>query len=606
MKNGAQYLGKETCAFSVWAPKVKNLTLRILSHPERTVSLKKDRDGYWGAVVPECPPGTKYFYFSSKFSGRPDPSSFSQPTGVHGPSEIVDHQSFSWSDKEWEGIKLNEMIIYELHVGTFTKEGSFSAAIAKLDDLKELGVTAIEIMPVAQFPGERNWGYDGAYPFAVQNSYGGVDGLKSFVNACHLKGIAVVLDVVYNHIGPEGNYFDLFGPYFVRKYKTPWGRAMNFDQAKSEGVREFFIENALYWFREFRVDALRLDAIDAIIDMSAHPFLKELCQRVQEFSKSKERELYLIAESDLNDVKVINPKSQGGYGFHCQWCDDFHHALHALLTKETNGYYNDYGTCEHFKKALTSSFVYSGEYSQFRGHHYGNSAAGNSLEQFIVYTQNHDQIGNRLKGERLSRLVSFEALKLAAGVTILSPYIPMLFMGEEYGEDKPFYYFVDHSDENIIRSVRRGRKREYRLFSWGGKPRDPQDSNTFLASKLCWEKKGAGKNKTLFNFYKDLIKIRKTNNVFKCNDRGGINVQSPQDRFFIFRKTCRNDKVLILINFSNENAITFEHVSNETWHKAIDSADELFNGPGSLLPDKIKRTKELVVRPMSIAMYELD
>jgi maltooligosyltrehalose trehalohydrolase len=447
---GAKLDKTHNCTFTVWAPARRRVELKLTPHPldgkvgagqEGLIEMElpgesaeaKETAGYWQLTVPDIQPGTRYFFQLDGSVTRPDPASNFQPEGVHGPSEVIDHGQFQWKDEKWKGIGLKDMIIYELHVGTFTPEGTFSAAIGRLSDLKELGINAVEIMPVAQFPGDRNWGYDGVYPYAVQNSYGGPDKLKELVNASHRAGLAVVLDVVYNHLGPEGNYLRDFGPYFTDKYQTPWGQAINFDGPYSDPVREFFIENALYWFRDYHIDALRLDALHAVFDMSAKHFLRELSERVAEFSKENGRRFYLVAESDLNDVRLIKPRSRGGYGLDAQWSDDFHHSLHALLTGEKKGYYQDFGSVRNLAKVFREGFVYTGQYSEHRKRRHGSKPKHRKARQFVVCIQNHDQVGNRMYGKRLSQLVGFESLKLAAGTVILSPYIPHLFMGEEYG-----------------------------------------------------------------------------------------------------------------------------------------------------------------------------
>ncbi|MBD3290350.1 malto-oligosyltrehalose trehalohydrolase, partial [candidate division KSB1 bacterium] len=468
MRIGAHYNDNKTCEFTVWAPLPEKVELKLKKTTERTIRMSRDRRGYWHATVKDISVHTNYTYLLNGETERPDPASFWQPHGVHQASQVVNHKKFRWTDKEWSGISLKEMIIYELHVGTFTEKGTFKEIIPRLKRLLELGVNTIEIMPVAQFPGERNWGYDGVYPFAVQNSYGDPDSLKKLVNECHKLGLAVVLDVVYNHLGPEGNYLRDFGPYFTDKYKTPWGEAVNFDDEFSDEVRNYFIENALYWFDNYHIDALRLDAIHAIFDMSAKKFLQELAERVQQFSHDNLRKHYLIAESDLNNSTVISPREMGGYGLDAQWADDFHHSVHTLLTGEEAGYYQDFGETGHLIKALENAVVYTGQYSEYRKRSHGNSYRDQHASQFVVAIQNHDQVGNRMMGERLSHLISFEGLKLAAGVLLLSPYIPLIFMGEEYGESSPFLYFVSHGDPNLIKAVREGRKSEFKSFRWKG------------------------------------------------------------------------------------------------------------------------------------------
>ena len=494
MKIGSQYFGNGKCNFILWAPFLKEVSVRIASPVERIVTMEKDSSGYWRASCSDIYPGTNYYYRLDNAVERPDPASHFQPEGVHGHSQVIDHNVFQWEDENRRGLPLGKMIIYELHTGTFTREGTFNAVVTRLDDLSELGINAINIMPVAQFPGERNWGYDGTYPFAVHNSYGGPEGLKNLVNSCHKRNMAVILDVVYNHLGPEGNYLKDFAPYFTDKYRTPWGSAVNFDDAYSNEVRNYFIENALFWFRRYHVDALRLDAIHSIYDMSARHFLSELAEKVEDFSKEQGRKYYLTAESDLNDTRVLRSREFGGFGIDAQWNDDFHHSLHTLLTTDKTGYYRDFGKIEHFAKALREGFVYSWQYSHYRKRKHGSSSKDISANRFIVFSQNHDQVGNRITGDRLTKLVSFDSLKLTAGALLFSPYIPMLFMGEEYGEDAPFLYFTSHSDLELAAAVYEGRRKKLRAFRWTEEPPDPQNIDTFFKCKLQWEKRKDNKH----------------------------------------------------------------------------------------------------------------
>jgi maltooligosyltrehalose trehalohydrolase len=463
-------------------------------------------DGYFEIEVQDLDPDTKYLYMIDGKKECPDPASGYQPEGVHGPSAIVRHDSCQWTDQGWHGLPLDDYIIYEIHVGTFTPEGTFDSAAERIPYLKDLGITAIELMPVAQFPGTRNWGYDGAYPFAVQNSYGGPDGLKRLVDACHTNGLAVILDVVYNHLGPEGNYLSNFGQYFTDRYQTPWGTAVNLDGPYSDGVRRFFIENALHWLETYHIDALRIDAIHGIFDLSAYHFLKELKDTVRRVVT--ERHAYLICESDLNDVRVISPPSEGGYGIDAQWNDDLHHSLHTLITGEKSGYYIDFGRLEYLAKAVGEGFVYSGQYSEFRKRRHGSSTIDRPHSQFVVFIQNHDQVGNRAQGDRISDTLSLEQMKLAACMIILSPNIPLLFMGEEYGETAPFQYFVSHSNKALVEAVRKGRQDDFASFGWDSVP-DPQDEETFLRSKVDLELRNEGRHKELFIFYKEIIRLRK-------------------------------------------------------------------------------------------------
>lgn len=460
-------------------------------------------------VEAEAAAGSQYLFRRPDGCELPDPASRFQPDGVHGASVVINPADFKWTDENFAGHSLRDLIIYELHVGTFTPQGNFAAAIARLDALVELGVTAVEIMPVAQFPGARNWGYDGVYPFAAQNSYGGPVGLQEFVDAAHARGLSVILDVVYNHLGPEGNYFGAYGPFFTDRYHTPWGQAINYDGAQSDPVRELFIQNALYWLEEFHIDGLRLDAIHGIFDFSAHHFLAELKERTQQLAERSGRPLHIIAESDLNDARLLHCPQRGGYGLDAQWSDDFHHSVHTLLTGETTGYYADFGSFEDLYTVLRDGWRYSGQYSGFRKRRHGNSPAGIPPERFVVCTQNHDQVGNRAAGDRLSQLVDTESLKLAAGITLLSPFVPLLFMGEEYGETHPFQYFTSHSDKDLIAAVCNGRREEFKAFGWQGDVPDPQDDATFKRSILDPAVRDAEPHRTLWNLYKSLIAIRK-------------------------------------------------------------------------------------------------
>src|SRR6266849_8185285 len=415
---GATYGADGLCRFLVWAPFAHTLDVHLSAPRERFVPMHQEVTGYYQVLVEDVEPGSLNTYRLDGHIERPDPASRCQPQDVHGPSQVVEPR-FPWEDQQWGGLPLPAYILYELHVGTFTAAGTFAAIIPHLDALKRLGITAIELMPIAQFPGQRNWGYDGVQPFAAQYSYGGPKGLKQLVNACHQQGLAVALDVVYNHLGPEGNYLSAYAPYFTDRYRTPWGQAINFDDAGSDEVRRFFIENAFYWVETFHFDALRLDAIHGIFDFSANPFLAELKSAVGRLSQRLGRQIHLIAESDLNDSRVLLPREQGGYGLDSQWSDDFHHSVHTLLTGEKRGYYSDFGRISHLASTLMDGWCYSGQYSQFRQRRHGNSARGISSCHFVVCNQNHDQLGNRAAGERLSALVNFEALKLAAGISLL-------------------------------------------------------------------------------------------------------------------------------------------------------------------------------------------
>lgn len=582
---GATPVGKGDWEFLVWAPRAQKVEAVVVSPRERVVRLDKTEHGYHHAVIEGIEPGSLYFYRLDGKQERPDPASRYQPNGVHGPSQVLDSQAFQWDDTGWAGLLLENYIIYEVHVGTYTREGTFDAMIPHLDELKELGVTAIEIMPVAQFPGDHNWGYDGVYPFAAQSSYGGPEGLQRLVNACHQRGLAFVLDVVYNHLGPEGNYLRDFGPYFTNCYRTPWGPALNFDGPQSDEVRRFFIESALYWVAEFHVDGLRLDAIHGIVDVSAQPFLGELADTVHSLAKRLGRRVYLIAESDLNDARALRPPEFGGYGLDAQWSDDFHHALHALLTGELIGYYRDFGELKHLVKALTEGFVYSGQYSVYRQRRHGNSSRAIPAYQFVVYIQNHDQIGNRMAGDRLSQLVTFEALKLGAGVAILSPFIPLLFMGEEYKETSPFQYFTSHSDPELVKAVRRGRREQFAAFDWEGEVPDPQDESTFLRSKLDHSARRHESQGTLREFYKKLVQLRRNHPALRQLSKEHVDATSfDKEKVLVVHRWSNSAALLMVFNFSDDQAFVTVRIPRGSWRKEIDSAEERWCGRGSSLP----------------------
>ncbi len=604
MEIGAILKKDGTCFFRVWAPLRKTAALRLLSPSVRMLKMRQEAQGYWEVLAEGVDPGVRYQYELDERLLRPDPASCFQPAGVHGPSAIIDHAAFDWHDGAWKGMRPDEMILYELHIGTFTPEGTFDAAAQRLDDLQELGVNAVELMPVAQFPGERNWGYDGVYPFAVQNTYGGPDGLKRFVDACHGRGMAVVLDVVYNHLGPEGNYLWDFGPYFTDKYRTPWGSALNFDDAYCDGVRNFFIQNTLRWFGDYHMDALRLDAIHGMTDMSAVPFLRELAGAVQSFSALSGRDFYLIAESDLNDPKVVRPEVRGGFGLHAQWNDDFHHAVHTLLTGEREGYYTDFGLLDHLSTAYREGFVYSGQYSAYRRRRHGASSQDLPPEKFVVFCQNHDQVGNRMLGERLSALVPFEALKLAAGLVILSPNIPLLFMGEEYAEEAPFLYFVDHSDVGLIEAVREGRTREFSAFSWKGAPPDPASPETYHLSKLRWEQRAEGQHAALLSYYRALIGLRRDLPSFSADAEREIGIRAlPPAEVIAFSISRGSKRLAWFAHFGIEDTAISRPFPEGSWRRLIDSGEVRWGGPGTFLPERLEATTEIVLRPLSFSAF---
>jgi maltooligosyltrehalose trehalohydrolase len=556
----------------------------------------QEENGYHQALVEGAGPGSLYFFRLDREKERPDPASRFQPQGVHGPSQVMS-PIFPWADQGWLGLPLRDYVLYELHVGAFSPEGTFEGAVSYLDELKDLGVTAVELMPVAQFPGQRNWGYDGVYPFAVQDSYGGPEGLTRLVNECHKRSLAVVLDVVYNHLGPEGNYLRDFGPYFTDRYNTPWGQAINFDGPENREVRRFFIENALYWVTEFHIDALRLDAVHAIPDFSAEPFLKELAEGVHEQAGRLNRRVHLIAESDLNDTRLLRSPERGGYGLDGQWSDDFHHSLHTLLTGETTGYYEDFGRVEDLQRAMGEGFVYGGRYSPHRRRPHGNSSREIPADRLVVFSQNHDQVGNRRLGERLGRLTSFEGLKLAAGVVFLSPYIPLLFMGEEYGEVAPFPYFISHGDPELVEAVRRGRRKEFSAFRWKQDPPDPQDEATFRSARLDRSLREKEPNRTLHRFYREILALRRSHPVLSRMNKERQEFHSFEEKkILVQRRWEERDEVLAVYHFGETPQNLFLPFIQGEWVKRLDSADPQWGGPGTETRPDLRGETEMPLR----------
>jgi maltooligosyltrehalose trehalohydrolase len=602
---GAWMVGEGRCRFRVWAPVLQSVEVHLLTPPERFVPLARRRRGYHEAVVEDVEPGTLYRYRLDGTLERSDPASRCQPEDVHGPSQVVDSH-FDWDDSAWWGIPLREYILYELHVGTFTPEGTFEAIIPYLPELKALGITALELMPIAQFPGHRNWGYDGVYPFAVQYSYGGPAGLKRLVQACHRHGLAVVLDVVYNHLGPDGNYLGDYGPYYTERYKTPWGGAVNFDGPHSDEVRRYFIANALFWVTEFHIDALRLDAVHAILDHSAQPFLQELDLALHARAEQLNRRIYAIAESALNDTRIIRPHELGGYGLDAQWNDDFHHALRVLLTGNRDGYYQDFGNLEQLAKAFREGFVYAGDYSEYRRRRHGNSSRNIPAQQLVVFAQNHDQVGNRMLGERLSQLVSLEALKLAASAVLLSPFIPLLFMGEEYGEVGPFQYFISHLDAQLVDAVRRGRREEFASFAWQAEPPDPQDIATFQRAILDHRLRSEGRHRTLFEFYQELIRFRKELPALAQLSKEHMHVVGfEREKILCIRRWCDVQQAWIMLHFGRSPASLRLPWEAGLWHKRLDSAEARWYGPGSPVGLEVKSEGEvtLTLPPESCLLF---
>ncbi len=499
---GAHLINGEA-EFRVWAPAAERVLLRF--EDGRAFPMQRGNDGTFSARAP-ARVADRYFYQVDDHQPVPDPVSRLLPEGVHGPSEIVDPNSFRWTDGAWRGLDLRDYIIYELHTGTFSPEGTFDGIVRRFDYLKQLGITAIELMPVAAFPGRRNWGYDGVSIYAVQASYGGPAGLKRVMNAAHAAGLAVMLDVVYNHLGNEGNYLRLFGPYFTGRHQTPWGEAINYDGPGCEGVRRYVVENALYWIREYHLDGLRLDAVQTIRDDSRYHIVEEIRDRVQQLAAELGRRVCVIAETDENAPRYVLPKTKGGFALDAFWSDDFHHAVHTVLTGEREGYYQDFGRKEQIVRALNEGFAFQGEHCKFWDAPRGAKPEGVPLEANVICIQNHDQVGNRAKGERLCQLVPAGACRLASALLLLAPETPLLFMGEEFDASTPFQFFTDYGDPALQKAVSEGRRREFRDFTWNEVP-DPQDPATFERSRLPWAEANA--DHPALHWYQRLIALRK-------------------------------------------------------------------------------------------------
>jgi maltooligosyltrehalose trehalohydrolase len=518
-------------------------------------------------TLEDVPEGATYFYRLDGERERPDPVSRFRPEGVHGPTAVVDPSRFEWSDESWRGVAMADLVIYELHVGTFSLSGTFDGVIERLPAIRDLGATALELMPVAEFPGGRNWGYDGVSPYAVQSTYGGPDGLRRLVDSAHRAGLAVLLDVVYNHLGPEGNYLGEFGPYFSERHHTIWGQGFNLDGEESREVRDYIAGNAVHWIREYHLDGLRLDAADRIVDESPRPIVQELTEAVHAEARATERTALVIAEIDSNDPRYVRSPAEGGLGCDGHWSDDFHHAVHVALTGERTGYYRDFGGIEPVARALSERYV--------RGR---NSAAGIPGDRFVVAIQNHDQVGNRATGDRLSALVDPASLRLAAALLLLSPYVPLLFMGEEHGETNPFQYFVSHGDPDLIEAVRDGRRREFTAFAWAGEVPDPQAATTFEASRPAWHLSDADPHRRHLALYRDLLWLRRTEPALRPGV-GGVEVRyDEREAWLSLAREADGRRVLALFNFAaSSRALPAEGMSR----LLLATEDPAYGGQGT-------------------------
>jgi len=574
--------------FSVWAPARRKVVVRV-DGKDHTMEGPTER-GFWKLDVEEAVHGCDYaFLLDDDTRPYPDPRSFWQPKGVHDFSRVFDHGKFPWTDEKFRPVPLASAIIYEMHLGTFTEGGTFDSAIDRLDYLCELGITHIELLPISAFEGNFSWGYDGVAPYAPDETYGGPDAVKRFVDACHCRGLGVILDVVYNHFGPSGNYTNNFGPYYTERHKTPWGAAINLEEGGSDQVRRYFIDNALMWLRDYHFDGLRLDAVHELIDRSAMHFLEQLSREVEDLSASVGRALFLIGESDLNDPKFVTPREANGYGLDAQWSDDFHHSLFTLLFHEQSGYYEDFGSIEQLATTLRQVFVYDGRYSKFRQHRHGRQAHKLSYHRFLGYIQNHDQIGNRAKGERLEHLVGMQKAKVAAAVVFTAPFLPMIFMGDEWAASTPWQYFADFEDDQLRKNVSEGRKRDFQLFGWNpDEVPNPEDPQTFLRSKLKWSELEEPEHHEMFQWYRDLMHLRRKSLSLNLGDFARMEVKySDQGRWIYYDR----GNVRTIVNLG-------EHAS----------AFPLELGGELLLSSETAPEREgehVTVAPMSVAIYHL-
>jgi maltooligosyltrehalose trehalohydrolase len=517
----------------VWAPRARQVDLVLIDGEARRFlpMIAEEGGGYFCHTEAKVQEGQRYAYRLDGGPERPDPAALWQPDGVHRPSAVLFPERFTWSDGAWQGLPREDLVFYEMHVGTFTPEGTFETIIARLEVLRDLGITAIELMPVAQFPGTRNWGYDGVHLYAPQNSYGGPRGLQRLVDACHGAGLAIFLDVVYNHLGPEGNYLHEFGPYFSDRYHTAWGAAFNYDAAGSDAVRAFVLDNVRLWIRDYHLDGLRLDAVHAIYDSSPRHILREIKEAADAAAAPLGRRVHVVAESNLNDVRLLQPPERGGYGLDAQWNDDFHHVVHSHLTGDRQGYYADFGRVADFPKLLQQTFVLDGVYSGFRDRRHGAPVGDLSGEgdRFVICIQNHDQVGNRARGDRLSTLIGPPAQRLAASLMLFAPHLPLLFMGEEYGEENPFLFFCSFLDANLIAKVQEGRRREFAAFAWQGEVPDPQAESSFAASRLTWSWPAGTHHAGLRCLYRDLLGARRSWPALKDYRRRAAQLFSGDD-----------------------------------------------------------------------------
>jgi len=568
--------------FSVWAPRCRSLDLVIDGRPFR--AMREEGEGVFTTAIENLAVGARYQYRLDGERYRPDPASRWQPEGVHGPSVVVDPAGFQWTDDGFTGHTLADLVFYELHVGTFTAAGTFEAVIPHLDRLVDFGITAIELMPIAEFPGSRGWGYDGVHLYAPQSTYGGPRGLRRLVEAAHTRGLSVLLDVVYNHLGPEGNYLGEYGPYFTDRYKTPWGSAVNFDGPDAAGVRRHVVENVRYWVREFHLDGFRLDAIHAIYDTSPVHILTEIAEAAHEEGRRLGRPIHVVAESHDNDRNLVQPAAEGGIGLDAMWSDDFHHAVHALLTREARGYYADFGAPAQLARAIAEGFAFQGEPSGYFGRERGTPSADLPGERFVISVQNHDQVGNRVLGDRLSTILPFEAVKLAAALLFVSPALPLLFMGEEYGETAPFQYFTSFIDRELTEAVRRGRTAEFARFAWARPIPDPDAPSTFVASRLNHSLATAPRHRELYQYYRRWLELRRTHPALGAAHKAAtrVSLDATGQVLTVRRSAPSGEAIVLSANLAAEPRPLGAPPAGR--RRLLDSVEPRFGGAGTTAP----------------------
>lgn len=600
---GANFEGN-SCRFAVWAPYHKQVKL-FLDAKNELLDMQPAGDGYFTLQTTRAKPNDTYLYRLDSAKTKPDPASHYQPKGVFGASAVIDHANYVWSDNAWGGLDLEDLVFYEVHVGAFTLEGAFKSMLPRIKELADFGFNALELMPIVQFSGKRNWGYDGVFPFAVQNTYGEPDDLKALVDECHRRGMALFLDLVYNHVGPEGNCLNDYGPYFPADRLGRWGPKVNLDGDGSLGVRNYFLENTRHWFSLYHIDGIRLDAVFTMHDKSPKHFLAELAEQASFLSEASGRKFHLISESGYHIPEVLASPDLGGYGFNGEWLDDYQHAVFAAITGERRGYYSNYGSMNEVVEALNKGYINVGDELGFKRKVHGKSYGEVPANQLVVFSQNHDQVGNRLLGDRLISIAGLEAAKLAAAMVLLSPYVPLLFMGEEYGETSPFLFFTDFEDKKLIAGVRKGRKSELAAFHWAGKVADPQSLDTYQKSKVNWQLRQSEEGKKTLGYFHALLDLRK-NPLFHPKKNTQIkHAKIEKEKILLVQKQNQSSQALVTANFSS-TPIEIRFPYDGEYIKVFDSAAEVWNGKGATLYPVISRGDVLAFSGFNFAVFLMN